>query len=107
MINPQVYDYIIYGCAGVFAAAVAYVVAIDIKQWLDQKKQYAEACRLATQNHINGLMEQISRLQDDIRAYAARELSYLNERKITSARLSFMAREIACDPDKKTQVLTR
>lgn len=106
MINSQVYDYIIYGCAGVFAAAVTYVIWIDIKQWLDQKKQYAEACRLATQNHINGLMERIATLQGDIRAYAGRELEYQNQLGIAGKRIKFLANELAFE-GKETQVLSR
>ena len=107
MITPQTADYILYTCVAVGLSAVAYFVACEIQDWFTQRKQYAEAHRLATENYINGLREQIERLQQELRDAVMRELSYLNERKITSSRMAFMAREISCDPDKKTQVFSR
>jgi uncharacterized pyridoxal phosphate-containing UPF0001 family protein len=89
-------------------AAIAYSIYTETRDWLNQRKQYAEACRVASENYVRGLLERIARLEEDLRDAAMRELGYLNERKITSARMSFMASELSLDDmSKKTQVLSR
>jgi hypothetical protein len=108
MITHETADYILYTCAAVGLAVIAYVVYTETRDWLKQRKQYAEACRVASQNYVKGLLERIDRLEDELRDAARRELGYLNERKITSARMSFLAQELSLDDmNKKTQVLQR
>jgi hypothetical protein len=106
--NPSHYDYITYTCAVVGLSAIVYFVYTEIKEWLDQKRQYKAACATATQNYIQSLHDKIGQLETDLRASVMRELGYLNERKVTSARMAFMAQEISMDDmDKKTRVLSR
>lgn len=106
MINPQTANYIIYTCVAVGLAAITYVIISDIQNWLLQRKQYAEAHRLATQNYINGLREHIRQLQNDIRAYSARECEQLDQLDVAGKRIKFLANELVWD-SKKTQVLVR
>lgn len=105
--TTETVNHILYTFVALSAVCIAYVVYTETRDWLNQRKQYAEACRVASENYVKGLIEKIDRLEDELRDAARRELGYLNERKITSARMTFLAREIACDPDKKTQVLSR
>jgi hypothetical protein len=107
MITPQTADYTLYTCIAVGLSAVAYFVKCEIQDLLNQRKQYAEAHRLATENYIKGLLERISGLEQALRDAAMSRLELLQERKILVARNAFMAREISCDVDKKTQVLSR
>ena len=105
--NPETYEFMIYVAIGGSASAITYAIILKTIDWFTQRKQYAEAQRFATQNYINGLLDQIRQLQDDARAYAGRELQQLNQLSVANKRIKFLGRELACDQDKKTQVLSR
>jgi hypothetical protein len=110
MLTAQTIDYIAYGAIGISAFMISWFVFTEVRNRLDQckqHKQYEEAQRVATQNYIQGLLEKIGQLEDEVRSRAFRELGYLNERKVTNERLRFMSQELSYDPDKKTQVLSR
>jgi hypothetical protein len=105
--NPETYETIIYLAMAGGLGAITYGGVLKVVDWFTQRRQYDEAHRAATQNYINGLLDQISSLQNDNRAYAARELEQLNQLEMAGKRIKFLGRELACDPDKKTQVLSR
>lgn len=105
--DNQTYQYIIYTCIAVGLAAVAYYVVSEIQDWLTQRKQYAEAHRLATQNYTNGLLERIEWLEQALRDAATGQLALVEERNTLANRCKMLARELACDPDKKTQILVK
>lgn len=89
-------------------ALVAYFVVLEIQEWLSKRKEQEDKHQKSVNEYIQGLQQKIANLEEDYRAAMFRELGYLDERKITNARLSFMSRELSFDDmNKQTQVLQR
>jgi hypothetical protein len=102
------YNYIIYTAIGLGLALISYVAFAEIQNWLMQRKQYAEAHRLASQNYTQGLLDRIAQLEQALRDAAMAQLSLVEERRRLIARCTILAQELGTDEiDKKTRVLSR
>jgi hypothetical protein len=93
-------------------AGVSYWAGCKVDEWWQWKKAdeawlaHAEQCRRqAEADYIKEITEENERFRNEISKQLGRELSWIQERRTLNERCMFMAKEIMCDPDKKTQVM--
>lgn len=99
-------NYFFYLSVAIALSAFTYWIVLTIQDWLAANKEQERMHQDAVNKYIAQQNEQIESLRDGMRQYMTRELQLLQEQQVSSARIKFLATELAID-GKETQVFRR